>query len=210
MSFQEVWASGQRKKGCYFWTLTPEGHMSDRLFSVCINRFLVRFDRMGLKQDFKAIRVYEPFQSGYLHCHFVCDKRLSVQMLRRVAWQTGIGRIHVRKAVSSDAGYLMKYLGKCRGKLGAGLRTWATWGDWSHTLVRNVEVTSPDTDLMRECYARARQEVRESRDNLTGEHQCYYVARIPSRQAYVNGRALFVREKLARMRAWTREELTPF
>jgi len=206
-SFTAVWQSAP---ACYFWTLTPEGYMSDRLFALAVNRFLRRWERWGRPDEFKAVRVYEPFKSGFLHCHFICNDRFSVQAMRRIAHGTGIGRLHVRRASTTDAGYLLKYLGKCRGRLGEGLRTWAKWGaGWTHTRVRDVVVESPDADLMRQCYERSKHCVGESYNDET-KTVTYYVKSLPQRQVWVNARALFVREKTAQIKAWTHDELTPF
>jgi len=128
--------------------------MTDRLFSLCVGRFLARLSRWGyMDSTFMAIRVYEPFKSGYLHLHFVCNKRLPITIMRKMAKGTGIGRIHVRKAVSTDAGYLAKYLTKSSSQLGAYVRSYACWGSgWQKTTQRSIEIISDDTKLFKECY----------------------------------------------------------
>lgn len=205
-NFQEVLHSA---KHCYFWTLTPEGYMSDRLFALCVQRFIVRWKRWGQGKAFKALRIFEPFQSGFLHCHFVVNGRFSVKAMRRIAWRTGIGRIHVHpKPVTPLLGYyLCKYMGKNRAKLGKGLRTWAKWGQWQHTLVRNVEVESEDSRLFRDCYQYAKREVTEYRNGRDEKEITMSIRSIPHRQAWINAKVLFAKEKETRMRDVTADEL---
>jgi len=208
-SFQAIVQSSPRS---YFWTLTPDGYMSDRLFAKSVKRFLDRWARWGQPKGFKALRIYEPFQSGFLHCHFVTNVRLSIQALRRIAYQTGIGRIHVhpKPVTPALAHYMLKYMGKNRSALGGGLRTWAKWGKWQHSLVRNVEVISDDSNLMRECYAKSLQEVYQNRD-LHDEYRINMgIRRIPHRRAWVQSRVLFYKHKMEQIRAWTPDEMVPF
>jgi len=148
-TFETFWARPGRK---YFWTFTPDGYMGDKEFSTSWHRFMTRLNAWGCEYDWAGLRVFEPFQSGFLHCHAVFDYRFPVRAMRRLAEHTGIGRIHVRRAVATDGSYLEKYIRKENGRLGSGIRQWAKLGDWQHTRVKDVEIISDQAALFRYLY----------------------------------------------------------
>lgn len=198
-TFQEII---QSSSACYFWTLTPEEAMPDWRFALAVNRFCQRWQRYGNRpSSFKALRVFEPFKSGYLHCHFVVNDRYSVRALRRVAFGTGIGRIHVhpKKVTPALAIYLLKYIGKNRSKLEGGLRSWAKWGpDWQHSKVCNIEVDSEETRHLKSCYVRARltplrrPHIVEHKDGRLTVKDSRHIGRS---ETWVKARVLFYQEK---------------
>ncbi|MBI5769101.1 MAG: hypothetical protein HZA93_15010 [Verrucomicrobia bacterium] len=147
--FEDIWNSAPR---CYFWTFTPHCLMSDRQFAQAWNRYLTRWNGWGMGEGFKGLRVFEPFQSGRLHCHALINERFAVQAMRRVSAGTGIGRIHVRRAKPSDAHYLAKYMHKSQWKLPDGCRMWAKFGGWSHIPANRIEVQSDLATLTRAAF----------------------------------------------------------
>src|SRR5688500_14131876 len=80
MTFQAVWESSNK---CYFWTFTPHCVMADWQFTAAWHRFLTRWSRWGYGDGFRGVRVFEPFQTGHLHCHAVINRRVAVEALRR-------------------------------------------------------------------------------------------------------------------------------
>jgi hypothetical protein len=148
-SFDRLW---QLSTCHYFWTITTDGYCCDEGFKLAWKRFLDRWRYLNGGDLPKGIRVFERFKSGFLHAHFVIGERVDVGFMRRVAGGTGIGRIHVRRAVTSDAHYLAKYLSKQRWRSGDGCRAWGKFGPWKHTRVRDVVVNSVSADIFRHCY----------------------------------------------------------
>jgi len=181
----------ESSKNTYFWTLTPAWAMGDNAFSRVIRRVLRKWAYRGYPVGFRAIRVFEPFKSGYLHCHFVTNTRIGVREMRRICEGTGIGRIDVRRCNTGVADYLCKYLRKDN-RL-PGLRTWAKWGKWEHVRVNNVEIDSQETRLMKWCRMMTDHETRCTFSMQTGEIFRHHVKK-PKSQAWVDARVMFNKE----------------
>ena len=135
----------------YFWTITPDGYLSDDQWHGAFHKFQRRLQRALQWHDWHALRVFEEFKSGFLHAHMVCDIRIPIALMYECASRTGIGNLDVRKCVPSDGEYLAKYMTKA-GSLGRGVRQWAAWGDWPHSRVRDIEITSAHSDFLRVAY----------------------------------------------------------
>lgn len=185
MSMKMIFESAKR---CYFWTWTPAWAMGDNAFARSVNRLCIKWVKHGRADDFMALRVFEPFKSGYLHCHFVTNKRIGVREMRRLAEGTGIGRIDVRVCNTGVADYLCKYLRKDH--VLPGLRTWAKWGKWEHAKVNNIEIDSRETRLMKWCRIQAAHELRSTMSMTTGQIYKTWVKK-PKAQAWVDARVLF-------------------
>lgn len=204
MSMKMIFESSRK---CYFWTLTPAWAMGDNRFARAVNSFCKKFgnavrdelgqEKAGWPPGFMAIRVFEPFKSGFLHCHFVCNMRLPAKMVWRIAAGTGIGRVDVRRCNPGVADYLCKYLRKEH--VLPGLRTWAKWGNWEHVRVNNVEVDSQETRLLKWCRIQAAYEKRTSFSWETGRVYHHFVKK-PKGQAWVDARTLFFVEQQKYMR----------
>jgi len=147
-SFQTLFASGP----CWFWTFTPWCVMSDAQFAAAWNRFSEKLRYVYRWEPLTMLRAFEPFQSGFLHCHAIIDRRIPVDLVRRLARNTGIGRVHVRRCVSTDADYLAHYLGKASWRLPDGRKAWAALGLERHTRVCDVETDSNEARNMRWAY----------------------------------------------------------
>jgi hypothetical protein len=132
LSWERLWV--ESKGRLYFWTVTPPGtQLGDKEFARRWNAFGRSMARVYGRESWRGLRVFEPFQSGWLHCHFVIGKRVSWYEVQRIAIRCGLGQVvHVRKAVASDREYLAKYLGKSSGKLSKGVRQWAALGRGWH------------------------------------------------------------------------------
>jgi hypothetical protein len=150
-SFETFWEDVPGRK--YFWTITPNGYVSDdefcRSWRVFQRRILKPFERCG---GLCGLRVFEPFKSGFLHCHMLVNRRLDIEWMNLRRWGTSLGNLDVRRAVATDGQYLAKYMFKA-GKLPKGRRAWGTFGNWQKTRVRDVEVHSEHADLLRGIYA---------------------------------------------------------
>lgn len=199
MSMKMIFESSPK---CYFWTLTPAWPMGDNRFARAVNSFCTRFgtvmrdergqEKTGWPPGFMAIRVFEPFKSGYLHCHFVCNMRLPAKMIWRIAAGTGIGRVDVKRCNTGVADYLCKYLRKEH--VLPGLRTWAKWGNWQHVKVNNVEVDSQESRLLKWCRQMTEYETRRTFSMQTGEIFTHHVKQ-PKSKAWVDARTMFYREQ---------------
>lgn len=184
----------ESSKRCYFWTLTPAWAQSDRCFARSVHRFTLKMQhRCGgaWPEGFRAVRVFEPFKSGFLHCHFIANRRWPVQEIRRIAEGTGIGRIDVRVCNSGVADYLCKYLRKAA-KL-PNVRTWAKWGRWEHVRVGNVEVDSNETRVLKWCYKMEEYEAEKEFDPDTGRIHTVHRKKSASRR-WVDARTRFATE----------------
>ena len=194
-------------KQAYFWTLTPAWPMGDNRFARAVNKFCVGWqthmrNKHGLAtaswgQGFMAMRVFEPFKSGFLHCHFVCNKRLPVKEIRRICEGTGIGRVDVKRCNPGVADYLCKYLRKENSL--PGLRSYAKWGNWQHVAVNNVEVDSHEARLMKWCRMQTDHETRKSFCMKTGEIFVTHFKKSRN-QAWVDARVMFSREMVKHLR----------
>lgn len=195
MSMKMIFESSKK---CYFWTLTPAWPMGDNRFARAVESFCNGFrnymrdklgqERSGWPPGFMAIRVFEPFKSGFLHCHFVCNMRLPAKMVWRIAAGTGIGRVDVKRCNPGVADYLCKYLRKEHAL--PGVRTWAKWGNWKHVLVGNIEVDSQETRLLKWCRTQVAYEKRVTTSLTTGEEYHTFVKK-PRGKAWADARTLF-------------------
>lgn len=165
--------------------------MGDNAFARAVDRLNKKWNNVGRPENFMALRVFEPFKSGYLHCHFVTNCRIGVRQMRRLAEGTGIGRIDVRVCNVGVADYLCKYLRKDH--VLPGLRTWAKWGNWQHVCVNNVEIDSRETRLMRWCRMMTEYETRVVMSMTTGEVFRHHVKKSKA-QAWVDARVMFNRQ----------------
>lgn len=188
MSMKMIFESAPR---CYFWTWTPAWPMGDNAFARAVDRLNKKWSNYGRPEDFRAIRVFEPFKSGYLHCHFVTNFRMGVRQMRRLAEGTGIGRIDVKVCNVGVADYLCKYLRKEH--MLPGLRTWAKWGRWEHAKVNNIVIDSQETRLMKWCRMMTSHETRVTMSMNTGQIFRSHVKK-PKSQAWVDARVMFNQE----------------
>jgi len=206
MSMKMIFESSKK---CYFWTLTPAWAMGDNRFARAVEKFCTNWrNHMYLKHglerpswgaDFMAMRVFEPFKSGYLHCHFVCNKRLPVREIRRICEGTGIGRVDVKRCNPGVADYLCKYLRKEHGLPGR-RRAGAKWGEgWQHVKVANVEVDSHESRLMKWCRMQTDHETRLTFSMTTGEIFRTHVKK-SRHQAWVDARVMFAREMVKHLK----------
>jgi len=204
MSMKMIFESSKR---CYFWTLTPAWPMGDNRFVRAVHTFCFNWrnhmrDKHGLEKSgwgpgFMAMRVFEPFKSGFLHCHFVCNRRLPVREIRRIAEKTGIGRIDVKPCNPGVADYLCKYMRKEH--VLPGIRTFAKWGDWEHVRINNVEVDSHEARLMKWCRMNCEHETRKTFSMQTGEIYTTYVKK-NRHQAWIDARVMFAKEMVRHLK----------
>lgn len=181
--------------------------MGDNRFARAVQAFCTKLrngmytergqEKPGWPEGFMALRVFEPFQSGYLHCHFVCNLRLPAKWIWRIAEGTGIGRVDVKRCNVGVADYLCKYLRKEH--VLPGLRTWAKWGNWEHVRVNNVEVDSQESRLLKWCRQQTQYETRRVMSMQTGEIFTHHVKK-PKSKAWVDARTMFFREQERFMR----------
>lgn len=130
----------------YFWTFTmvdaiPSWHFGPT-WQRCLNEVYKYFRR------FYGVRVFEWHRNHGLHAHMLCDMRLSVHVVRRIAKRYGFGRLQVVRADYGAALYLAKYLGKDAGKIPYGGRQWARIGR-SGVRCNQVRFQSPRSDFIK-------------------------------------------------------------
>lgn len=143
----------EENRKLYFWTFTAEHVETDRRFASAFHLFWDGRLRNRLPADFAALRVFQHHEgdgerSGLLHAHMVCNARLPVTELRRLAYGTGIGQVmDVRRAKRGLEDYLCRYMARDGGLFG--IRTWAKLGYWEHCRKTDIEVHSRDADFFR-------------------------------------------------------------
>lgn len=144
----------------YFWTLTTVDEVTDpKEISRRWNSFLTVLRREYKGTDkIRGLRLYEMHPGGHgIHVHFVINRFIHVNVVRRIAQATGWGRIH---AVSWDekrgdiATYLKKYLFKSRDVDWCGTRVYSTFGlKGIATRQSDIEITSPYRTIWQGCAA---------------------------------------------------------
>jgi len=134
----------------YFWTFTfPKCCRSDAGANEAWRRFQRRWQEIE-PHDFCGVRVAEVHPNGHgVHYHALCNKRVSIQIISRLAASFGFGRVSVTRADSGAFGYLAKYLSKGGDKLQKGCRRWSSFGVMAKVRVRDVEVDSKFHRTMR-------------------------------------------------------------
>jgi hypothetical protein len=126
--------------GVYFWTSTFRDVLTVRQASRKWSAFakdLVR--ELGVF----GIRVYELHDEHGLHIHWLVDRFLPVQIVRRIADRHGFGRIHAKRCGKWVGEYLAKYLSKeVRAACLKGKRLWAGFGNATWCRVKDINVRS--------------------------------------------------------------------
>lgn len=142
-----------KKEKVYFWTFTFYHLQSDwdgaQLFSKFLNHL-----RKTLGGDWGGVRVVELHREHGVHYHALINRRLAVDIVRRIAKYYAIGRIFVEKAHPDAAIYLSKYLTKQRTgpktQSGRNARRWAAFGPIQKTRISDLVNDSPMWQFRRE------------------------------------------------------------
>jgi hypothetical protein len=128
------------QSGVYFWTATFRAVLTVKQASrkwSALSKDLIR--ELGVS----GIRVYELHDEHGLHIHWLVDRFLPVQVVRRIAERHGFGRIHVKRCGKWVCGYLAKYLSKeVRAACLKGKRLWAGFGNATWCRVKDINVRS--------------------------------------------------------------------
>jgi len=126
----------------YFWTLTFERVTSDRwamymwkLFNQWLSRWCDGLVR--------GVRVIEFHETHGAHFHFIINRRIPVQIVRRISARWGFGRNHAEPCWDGAAAYLSKYMSKnYRKQFPTGMRRWACIGGFKGSRVRDLQLVS--------------------------------------------------------------------
>lgn len=153
MTAESLWQKGFR---VYFWTFTFNALRHDWVTMQAFTKFLHHLDKV-MGGDYGGVRVAELHKEHGVHFHALVNRRLNINIVRRVARCYGIGRIHVKVADQNRgacAGYLAKYLSKqVKGPIsekGNSCRRWASFGKVVRTRVRDIVNDSPMWRFRRE------------------------------------------------------------
>lgn len=124
----------------YFWTFTFRQVHSDWDASACFREFLNHL-RKVLDGDWGGVKVAELHREHGVHFHCLINRRLAIDIVRRVAECHEFGRIEVQKADKKASNYLAKYLTKSRSKKmfaksGRSLRKWESFGPFKKQATR--------------------------------------------------------------------------
>jgi hypothetical protein len=140
-SAEKLWQPGFR---VYFWTFTFPEVQADWDAMKRFSGFLSNL-RKNIGGDWSGVRVAELHESHGVHFHALINRRLDVNLVRRIARWHGFGRIHVVVADQNGdrtAKYLAKYLSKARDpiftKSGRRARRWSSFGPMKLTRVKDV------------------------------------------------------------------------
>ena len=137
----------------YFWTFTFCVVHDDWEASSYFASFLNHL-RKVIGGDWGGVRVVELHRDHGCHYHALINRRLAVDIVRRVARCHAIGRIFVELADADAAAYMGKYLSKqCKGPLtksGRNARRWAAFGPVARTRVSDLVNDSPEWVYRRE------------------------------------------------------------
>lgn len=144
-----------KKDKVYFWTFTFYTIKSDWEGSHLFSKFLHHL-RNTLGGDWGGVRVVELHREHGVHYHALINRRLAVDIVRRIAKCYAIGRIFVEKADLDSTTYLSKYLTKQRQgpktKSGRNARRWAAFGPIDKTRISDLINDSPMWQFRREAH----------------------------------------------------------
>lgn len=138
----------QRGFKVYLWTFTFAEVVADwegsKRFSKLINHLQKNFNDC----TWGGVRVVELHKEHGVHYHALINRRLPIDIVRRLALSYGFGRIHVCRAGRHSVGYLAKYLSKRQGRTftqkGNHGRKWASFGKgFQKVRVRDIEFECP-------------------------------------------------------------------
>lgn len=146
----------------FFWTFTFNVIHSDAEGSALFSEFLNHLQKV-LKGDWGGVKVAELHKEHGIHFHALINRRLAVDIVRRVARCHGLGRIHVERAWTDEeavrngkkkgaAAYLSKYLTKqqkqpiklCKDGKIRSLRRWSAFGKIRHTRISDLVNDYPE------------------------------------------------------------------
>src|ERR1017187_2343949 len=115
------------ESGVYFWTSTFHEVLTVKEASERWSAFSKEIVReLGVH----GLRVYELHDEHGLHVHWLVDRFLPVQIVRRIAERHEFGRIHAKRVGKWVGDYLAKYLSKeVRAACLKGKRLWAGFGN---------------------------------------------------------------------------------
>lgn len=124
----------------YFWTFTFRQTHSDWDGSHCFSEFLNHL-RKTLDGDWGGVKVAELHREHGIHFHCLINRRLPIDIVRRVAELHEFGRIQVEPADKLACNYLAKYLtkrthNKIFAQSGRSLRKWEAFGPFKHQATR--------------------------------------------------------------------------
>lgn len=140
----------------YFWTFTCPEDCEDARFTADWNHFMVRVRRAYPKA--RGMRVFERTKRGRLHVHLVVDTFMAFSVLQGLREGLLIGKVMWAERVQGGCeDYLAKYMNK-RSERMRGIRRWAKFGEWQSTRVRDIEVESHDSDVLRGLYKQAKEQ----------------------------------------------------
>jgi hypothetical protein len=128
------------ESGVYFWTSTFREVLTIKQASRKWSAFA-----KDLVREFgvSGVRVYELHDEHGLHIHWLVNRFLPVQIVRRIAERHGFGRIHAKRCGKWVGDYLAKYLSKeVRAKCLKGKRLWAGFGSTTWCRVKDINVRS--------------------------------------------------------------------
>jgi len=128
----------------YFWTWTfRQVPYNDTWAMRMYHLFITRLCRKvpGLL----GVRVAELHKSHGIHFHAICNRRIPIDLVRKIGWPIGFGQIKVIEVTPGKLPeYLAKYLSKGyrKANIFARRRRWGTIGGLKSTRCRDVEYRS--------------------------------------------------------------------
>ena len=89
----------------------------------------------------KGVRVVELHETHGIHYHALINRRIAMDVIRRIAYPFGFGVMWVEHCDNGTAGYLAKYLTKsyrAENHFTKGRRRWGNIGRWANCKVRDL------------------------------------------------------------------------
>jgi len=132
----------EHNKVLYFWTFTFVEAQSD-VWAMYMWKVFLQWLARWTDGQAKGVRVLELHREHGIHFHFIINRRISVDVVRRVAARWGFGWVDVRVCWDIPAAYLSKYLSKdYRRMYPCGMRRWACIGGFRGSKVRDLKLES--------------------------------------------------------------------
>lgn len=140
LSCEKLFATNEK---IYLWTFTFKKVLPDWYYPRAWSAFIHDLQQNYYGGFLQGLRVLEIHPGGHgLHYHALLNKRIPVDLVRKVKKKYGFGRDHVIIANVRSGQYLAKYLTKRNGELYPGMRRWGTVGSFKQVRKNDIEIDS--------------------------------------------------------------------
>lgn len=133
----------RQEQPIYFWTFTFDKLYPDWFLSRAWGDFITDLGNL-YGGRLKGIKVAELHETHGIHYHALLNKRIWVEVVRRIGRRYGIGRVYVLRATPGAIAYLEQYIKPSgQSRMSPGIRRWSTVGGFDGVKCRDIDIDSP-------------------------------------------------------------------